>query len=142
MPNIFQLFFYFFYIFFPICLFAIFYYCIFVQYSSALCIHNCAMPFASFYTNDKKLLVLYNSQAQQGNVLEISEFQLNNLMINASMAYTARVTQNRLIYRFVFKEKTDFAEDLLLDLNLSLNRYYFLRFDALDDLNNMMSIQA
>jgi hypothetical protein len=100
------------------------------------------MPFASFYDNDKKLLLLYNSHAQQGSVIEISELELNNLMVNASMAYTARVTQNRLIYRFVFKEKTNFAEDLMLDLNLSLNKFYFLRYDALDTLNNMMSNQA
>lgn len=54
------------------------------------------------------------------------------------MRYNAQVSGNTLIYHFVFREKTDFAEDLMLDLNLSLNRYYFLRFDALDDLNNIL----
>ena len=100
------------------------------------------MPFVSFYDNEEKLLILYNSKAQQCSVLTITESQLNNLMINASMRYKVEVSNNTLIYRFVFKEKTDFAEDLMLDLNLSLDRYYFLRFDALDDLNNMMSNQV
>ena len=98
------------------------------------------MPLASFYDNEGNLLMLYNSKAQQYSKMNISELHLNNLMINGSMQYTAHVSKNKLIYHFVFKEKTDFAEDLLLDLNLSLNQYYFLRHDALDILNNMMSV--
>lgn len=97
------------------------------------------MPLASFYDNEGNILMLYNSKAQQCSILNITELQLNNLMINASMRYYPQVSKNKSIYHFVFKEKTDFAEDLLLDLNLSLNQYYFLRHDALDILNKIMS---